>query len=163
MIRELGKDGYHGPVLDLVRLAEYIHGHLGWMSVAVLIHPAIVLWRKPRADWAVGLAVAFPTLFSALSVWLYGPYREKIKQSLFIASPKMGFFFERKEHLAFGAIALAWVGALAYFAGRVPSAELAPSMRDSLRQASRTAFTASAALALAAAVFGTVVATFKSF
>lgn len=150
-------------VLDLVRLMEHVHGHLGWMSVAVLIHPAIVLWRKPRADWAVGLAVAFTTLVGGLGVWLYPAYREKIKQSLFIASPKIGYFFERKEHLAFGAIALAWVGALAYFAGREKSSELDPALRDSLRQASRTAFLASASLAFVAATLGTVVATFKTF
>ena len=142
---------------------EHVHGHLGWMSVAVLIHPAIVLWRKPRADWAVGLALAFTTVVAGLGVSLYGPYREKIKQSLFIASPKIGFFFERKEHLAFGAVALAWVGALAYFAGRVKSTELDPPLRESLRQASRTAFLASAALALVAATLGTIVATFKTF
>ena len=150
-------------MLDPVRLMEHVHGHLGWMSVAVLIHPAIVLWRKPRADWAVGLAIGFTTLVGGIGAWLYPAYREKIKQSIFIASPKIGFLFERKEHLAFGAIALAWVGALAYFAGRARSSELEPAMRDSLRQASRTAFVASAALALVAATLGTVVATFKTF
>ncbi|MGH7329489.1 MAG: hypothetical protein ACREJX_14175 [Polyangiaceae bacterium] len=146
-----------------MRLMEHVHGHLGWMSVAVLIHPAIVLWRKPRADWAVGLALAFTTFVGGLGVWLYGAYREKIKQSIFIASPRIGLFFERKEHLAFGAIALAWVGALAYFAGRVKATELDPSTRDSLREASRTAFLASAVLAFVAATLGTVVATFKTF
>ena len=142
---------------------EHVHGHLGWMSVAVLIHPAIVLWRKPRADWAVGLALAFTTAVGGIGVWLYSAYRDRLKQALFIASPRVGFLFERKEHLAFGAIALAWVGGLAYFAGRTKSNGLDPNVRESLRHASRAAFTASAALALVAATLGTIVATFKTF
>ena len=150
-------------VPDLVRLMEHVHGHLGWMSVAVLIHPAIVLWRKPRADWAVGLALAFTTTVGGIGVWLYSAYRDRLKQSLFIASPRVGFLFERKEHLAFGAIALAWVGALAYVAARAKASELEPEQRESLRRASRAAFTASAALAFVAATLGTVVATFKTF
>lgn len=142
---------------------EHVHGHLGWMSVAVLIHPAIVLWRKPRADWAVGLALGFTTVVGGIGVWLYSAYRDRVKQALFIASPRVGFLFERKEHLAFAAIALAWVGSLAYFAARAKASELDPGVRESLRRASRTAFTASAALAFVAATLGTVVATFKTF
>ena len=31
-------------------------------------------------------------------------------------APSIGLLFERKEHLAFGAVVLAWAGAAAYFA-----------------------------------------------
>ena len=109
------------------------------------------------------MPVAFTTVTGSLGVWMYSGYREKIKQAIFIASPRIGYLFERKEHLAFGAIALAWAGGLAYFASRAKSTELEPSLRESLRKASHAAFVASAALALVAATLGTVVATFKTF
>jgi len=150
-------------VLDLVRLAAHIHGHLGWLTAALLIHPAIVLTKRPRADFAVGLSVFFVTATGGLGAWLYPAYRERIKQAIFIQDPRIGLLFERKEHLAFGVIALAWVGALAYLAARGSVIVVDPAVRDSLRRSARAAFVAAAALALVVAVLGTVVATFKSF
>jgi hypothetical protein len=150
-------------VLDSLRLAAHLHGHLGWLAAATLIHPAIVLRRRVKADFAVGLAFAFVTVTGAIGVCLYPAYREKIKQSIFIQDPGIGLLFERKEHLAFGVIALAWVGAFAYLAARGSALNETPSARDSLRRASHLAFIAAAALAVVVAALGTVVATFKGF
>jgi hypothetical protein len=136
---------------------------MGWLAAAVLIHPAIILKRRARADFAVGLALSFVTAAGAMGAFLYPAYREKIKQSIFIQDPRFGLLFERKEHLAFGAVALAWVGAIAYLAARGSTLNENPALRDSMRRASHLAFVAAAALAVVVAALGTVVATFKGF
>ena len=147
-------------LLDALRLIEHVHGHLGWLASAVLVHPAIVLRdRTRRAHWAVGLSVGLVTLAAAVGVWLYAAYRERLRQGIFIHAPVMGLLFERKEHLAFGAVVLAWAGAAAYFAA--PRAE-AP-MRERLRTIAFRAFCASAGLSIVVAVLGTLVAVHKSF
>jgi hypothetical protein len=150
-------------VLDPLRLFAHLHGHMGWLAAAVLIHPAIVLKRRAKADFAVGLALAFATIAAGMGALLYPAYREKIKQGIFIADPRVGLLFERKEHLAFGVVALVWVGAITYVVARGPALNEIPSVRDSLRRASHVAFVAAAALCVVVAALGTVVATFKGF
>jgi len=71
----------------------------------------------------------------------------------------VGFLFERKEHLAFGAIFLAWAGAAAYAAAIGASDEV----RGPLRSVAHWAFVAAALLAVATAALGTAVASFRSF
>ncbi len=146
--------------LDPVRLTEHVHGHLGWLAAAILLHPAIVLRdRKRRAHLAVGLAVSFVTTASAVGVWLYIVYRERLKQKIFLDAPGIGLLFERKEHLAFGACLLAWAGTAAY----VAATRAAPEVRDTLRTIAFRAFVASAALTILVATLGTIVAVYKSF
>ncbi len=146
--------------LDLVRLTEHVHGHLGWLAAAILIHPAIVLrHRTRRADFAVILAAAFVTAASAIGMWLYVAYRARLKQSIFLHAPSVGLLFERKEHLAFGALLLAWAGTAAYFS----AARATPSVRARLRTIAFHAFCASAALAVVVAILGTTVAVYRSF
>jgi hypothetical protein len=151
---------------DVVRIAEHIHGHLGWLAAAALIHPAIVLRiRRRRAHLAVAFAVLFPTVVGAVGMWVYGPYRDRIKQSIFMDSPWIGLLFERKEHLAFAAILLSWAGGVAYVMasrgrgerGAVPAAE------ETLRTLASRAFLAASVLAVIVAVLGTVVASFRTF
>jgi hypothetical protein len=144
---------------DVVRVAAHIHGHLGWLSAATLVHPAIILrQKKRRAHIAVLVAALLPTLAGALGVWIYGPYRDRIKQHIFIDAPSIGLLFERKEHLAFGAILLSWAAGAAYL--------LAIRAEDPLRGLLRTfahrGFVASAALAVVVALLGTVVASFRA-
>jgi hypothetical protein len=147
---------------DIVRVAEHIHGHLGWLAAAILAHPAILLRHpKRRAHLAVALAVAFPTVVGAIGMWMYGPYRDRIKQSIFIDARWIGLLFERKEHLAFGAILLSWAGGAAYVLAAW--ADAASSSRESLRTLAFRAFVAAAVLALIVAVLGTVVASFRTF
>jgi hypothetical protein len=144
--------------MDALRIAEHVHGHLGWLAAAALVHPAIVLRNpKRRATLAVSLALGITTVAGGLGAWLYGPYRDKLKQHIFIHAPSVGFAFERKEHLAFGAIGLAWAGAVAYFAAR--------RMEDParLQRFARDAFAISAALAVVTAILGTAVAVYRTF
>jgi hypothetical protein len=146
--------------LDPVRLFEHVHGHLGWLAAVALLHPAILLRnRTRRAHLSVLLSTALVTLVCAGGAWLYVAYRERLKQSIFVEARWVGLLFDRKEHLAFGALLLAWAGAAAYFAA--PRAR--PALRTLLRTIAFRAFVASAALALLVAVLGTVVATYKSF
>lgn len=146
--------------LDTLRLLEHVHGHLGWLAAALLVHPALLLRnRHRRAHVAVGLATGAVTAGSGLGAWLYVAYRERLKQQIFIDAPVVGLLFERKEHLAFGAVVLAWAGCAAYFAA--PSASGA--VRQTLRTTAFRAFVGAAALALTVAVLGTYVAVYKSF
>lgn len=146
--------------LDPLRLAEHAHGHLGWLAAAILAHPAIVLRnRRRRAHLAVGLATAFVTAASALGAFVYVAYRDRLRHEIFVTAPTIGFLMERKEHLAFGAVVLAWAGAAAYFAA--PRAD-APR-RELLRTVAFRAFVCSAVLTLAVAILGTVVAVHRSF
>lgn len=147
-------------LLEPARLFEHVHGHLGWLAAATLLHPAIVLRsRTRRAHLAVGLSTGLVTVAAAIGTWLYVFYRERLKQGIFIHAPSMGLLFERKEHLAFGAVLLAWAGAAAYFAApRAPS-----DTQQRLRTLAFHAYCASAALAVLVAVLGTVVATYKTF
>ena len=147
-------------LLDPVKLTEHIHGHLGWLAAATLIHPAIVLRsRTRRAHLAVALSAGFVTVAAGLGVGLYVAYRATLKQGIFMHAPTIGLLFERKEHLAFGAVLLAWAGAAAYFAA--PRAT--PETRERLRTIAFQSFCASAALAVLVAVLGTVVAVYKTF
>ncbi len=146
--------------LDSLSLTEHVHGHLGWLAAATLVHPAIVLRQAARrAHLAVGISTALVTVAAALGVWLYTPYRQRLRQGIFIHAPAFGYLFERKEHLAFGAVLLAWTGAAAYFAA--PS--VAGELRERLRTIAFLAFLSSAALAVLVAALGTVVAVYKNF
>jgi hypothetical protein len=149
------------PALDLARVGEHLHGHLGWLAAIALVHPAIFLRRRERrAHLSVALAVTLATLAGALGASLYPSYRERLRQPIFAQAPTVGYLFERKEHLAFGAILLAWVGAVAYVAA-LRYADVGG--RDALRKAAHWAFVASALLSVVTALLGTIVASYRTF
>jgi hypothetical protein len=146
--------------LDPLRAGEHLHGHLGWLAVIALVHPAVLL-RRParRAPWSVGLAVAVVTLTAAIGVTLYPAYRETLRQPIFASSMRFGYLFEQKEHLAFGAVMFAWTGAVGYVAEGFARG----TVRAALRRAAHLAFVGAATFAFVAAVLGTLVATYKTF
>jgi hypothetical protein len=149
------------PVLDLARVGEHLHGHLGWLAAIALVHPAVLLrHRERRAHLSVALAVTVVTLAGALGASLYPAYRERLRQPIFAQAPDIGYLFERKEHLAFGVILLAWTGALTY-AAAFRCADVGG--RDALRKAAHWSFVASALLAVMTALLGTVVASYRTF
>lgn len=148
------------PPLDSARLIEHVHGHAGWLAVAALAHPAIMLRKRTRLDLSIALSTAFVTLAGGLGAFLYVAYRERLKQHIFLEAPSIGLLFERKEHLAFGAVLLAWAGALAYFAAARAADE---KLRATLRRTATRAFLGAAALTLVVAVLGTWVAVFHTF
>lgn len=146
--------------LDTSRLFEHVHGHLGWLGAALLAHPAILL-RDPRrrADLAVLSATAIVTVTAGLGCWLYVAYRAELKRAIFIDAPEVGLLFERKEHLAVGAVLLAWSGCAAYLGARSASAPMKPW----LRTIAFRSFVASAVLTAVVALLGTIVAVHRSF
>jgi cytochrome c biogenesis factor len=149
------------PALDLARVGEHLHGHLGWLAAIALVHPAIFLRRRDRrAHLSVALAVAMATLAGGLGASLYPAYRERLRQPIFAQAPGVGYLFERKEHLAFGAILLAWAGAVAYVAAHRYADAVG---RDALRKAAHWAFVASALLGVVTALLGTIVASYRTF
>lgn len=141
-------------MIDVLRAVEHVHGHLGWLAVVALAHPAYLLRRPRRAPVAVGLATGLVTVGAALGMWLYVGYRAQLKRVIFTESPAMGLLFERKEHLAFAAVLLAWAGCAAYVAApRFPA----------LQPFAFRAYVAACVLACAVAVLGTIVATHRTF
>ncbi len=146
----------------LLRLLEHVHGHLGWLSVAALLHPAILLrQRRRRARLSVSLATGLVVVTALFGAYVYPAYRDRIKQHLFIDAPKLGWMFERKEHMAVGAVAFALVGCISHLA--VPLMAGEPEQVARLARLSHWAFVLAFAFALVAAVLGVSVASYRSF
>lgn len=144
-----------------LRVVERIHGHLGWLAVAALVHPALMLANpRRRARLSVTLATGTVVLTAALGAWLYPHYRLLLKQRIFIDSARHGWLFERKEHLAVGAVVFALVGCIAHL--MVPALDEGPT-RARLARLAHRAFVIAAMLALIVATLGVTVASFRSF
>ncbi len=143
---------------EALRLLERVHGHVAWLAVAALVHPAIVL-RNPRrrARLAATLATTLTTVTFGLGAVLYDPYSRRLRRPIYLASRTVGLLFERKEHLAVTAVALAWAGlALHLSRGADPTAE-------TRARAAHLAYVAAAVIAGTVAVLGTRIAAFLSF
>jgi hypothetical protein len=136
--------------VDAPRIALHAHGPIAWLSAAMLAHPAILLQKtKRRVGGSVVLAIALVTIAMASGVYLYPPYRARVRPHLFEDAPAIGWLFERKEHLAFAAFALALGGGASYAIDH--------------RRRAAWAFTIATACALLAAFFGTIAAATRSF
>jgi hypothetical protein len=144
-----------------LRVLERIHGHMGWLSVAALLHPAILL-RNPKrcAPLAVSLATAGVVATSLLGGYIYPLYNERLKQHIFIEAPRIGWLFERKEHLAVGAVGLALAGCLAHLSMPLFAEH---ETKGTVARLAHRAFVASFAIALLVAVLGVAVASYRSF
>ncbi|MDI1443369.1 hypothetical protein [Polyangium sp. 6x1] len=152
---------------ELLRRVALVHGVLAWISAVALVALAVILVRlRKDARLSRGIhlaALATTTLVTAAfatGAWLDLPYRVHLRQRLFLASRALGWLFERKLHLSFGALVFAGLALVALFAA-------GPDGHDessrALRRASRLGYVASAIFALAACVIGTVVATRARF
>jgi hypothetical protein len=146
-----------GP--NLLVLLERVHGHLGVLGAAALLHPAILLWRgRPltrRLRLALGLGLLILSAAFGLGLFFYGDYRELVKRDLFAESPMVGLLFETKEHLSYAAFAMAW--------GATVAAWLAPTDSPGLRRAAARVFAAAFVCALVVVVLGVWVASTRSF
>jgi hypothetical protein len=144
----------------ILRALERIHGHFGWLAVAALVHPAIIL-RNPqrRAPLSVSLATAFVCVTGVLGAYVYPEYRRVLKQSIFRASPAIGWLFERKEHLAVAAVTFTIVGCIAHLS----VAGFEGAAQRTLARLAHHAFVLAFLLAFGVAVLGVIVASFKSF
>lgn len=140
-------------------LLERIHGHAGVLALAILVHPAILLWRgRPLSRggrWAIGASMGLVALAFALGIAIYEDYRALVKADLFRASVEAGMRFETKEHLAW-AVLSATLGAGA-------TALLAPPDAVQLRRIAARIFLGAAILCAAVVVLGVHVAAIHDF
>ncbi len=142
-----------------LRSLEHVHGHLAWLSVAALLHPALLLSRpNRRAPLAASLATGLVLVTASLGALVYSPYRDRIKQHIFLDAPRIGWLFERKEHLAVGAVAFALVGLVAHLS----APRLGPELRAPVVRTAHRAYLLAFAFALVVAVLGVVVASYRS-
>ncbi|MCO4744943.1 MAG: hypothetical protein KC912_09145 [Proteobacteria bacterium] len=100
----------------LYALLERLHGHLGWLGLAVLLHPVITLGKgrgvSRRMQLSADLAALLMAAPFALGAVIYPTYRSGVKPELVAQAPAVAAVFETKEHLAVFAVALAISGAL---------------------------------------------------
>jgi hypothetical protein len=143
----------------LLRILQSLHGHLGVLAAVALLHPAILLRQgKPltrRNRWALALSSLSVVVTFAIGIVLYGPYRERVRQSLFVESARAGLAFETKEHLALYVVCLSL--------GGLVGALFAPKEAVRLRRAAALLFALAAGLCLLTAVLGTYVQSVRAF
>lgn len=158
-----------------LRAISAAHGALAWASIAAA--PAAV-WLSLRLAQAQGqgraplaarrlaltsaaLATALLVATGALGVVLHEPYQRSLRQRVFTQSPRIGWLFERKEHLAFGAVALAVAALAALAANQLRERRRGGAPPDvltrSLHGAAVRAYATSAILAAASAVLSAIV------
>ncbi|MDI1431758.1 hypothetical protein [Polyangium sorediatum] len=147
---------------ELLRRVALVHAVVAWISALALVALTVALVRlrkdAPPARW-IRLASAATTSLVVASfatgAFLDLPYRVHLRQRLFLASRALGWLFERKLHLSFGALVFACVALLALLAAD-------PARHDALSRAlcraARLGYVAAAIFALAACVIGTLVA-----
>lgn len=156
---------------DAIHLLAREHALASWAAVALLLATAWVTVARPRrrglvlavsASTAVALAIS-----GALGLMLEGAYRARLRQPLFARAPKLGWLFERKEHLAFGAIALGFCGlssllGAALVVSRARRAakerEALEALAEELARVGRLGWVVSALLGVASAVASALVA-----
>ncbi len=142
--------------MDPIRALAHVHGHLGWLAAAILVHPAVILMRARRTPRArtPALATGIVTAQAALGAWIYPAYRERVRARLFQTEPHVGWLFERKEHLAFGLVIVAWIGLVLVLTARSRDDE---EERARLGRTAGLAYVVAAGLAVTVAILGTVV------
>ena len=133
------------------------HALGAWASTAALILVAGLLAARMRTKtnlvaWAAALATFLVSLSGALGALLHLPYRLQLRQRIFLHSRELGWLFERKQHLAFGAVLLACGGLVALLASRLAAASNEAAAQDRARELHRAALAAYIASALFAAV-----------
>lgn len=145
--------------MNLWRLVESIHGHLGILVTIAFMHPAILLRKgfplSRGARWSVGLTTTLCACAFGLGVTIYEPYRAIVKRPLFFDHRTTGFLFETKEHLAYVVLMLGIGAGIAAWTAT-------PAATQTRKTASAVYATATL-LCLVVAVIGTVVASTRGF
>lgn len=140
-------------------LLEAIHGHVGVLAMAALLHPPLLLWsgkplsRNARISLAASLALV--ALAFALGLWIYPEYREQVKPELFRSHVREGLLFETKEHLAWIALVTATGAGLAGL--------VAPPRAAQVRRIAARVFLGAALACVLTVALGTWIASVQSF
>jgi len=101
---------------QLYTLVTTLHGLVGALALALLLHPVITLGRRPRVTWGTRftaeLAAGLLAGVFGVGWWTYPTYRNRVKTGLLHDNHPAWLWFEGKEHLAAMATVLAVSGAL---------------------------------------------------
>ncbi len=151
-----------------------IHGLGSWLALALLLLSSVRSRRIPTPIptsifVTAAAATCMTSLSAAIGFALHFPYQYRLRQRIFLESETLGRLFERKEHLAFGALLLSWCALCALITiglrhrARSSSSHIAayPQNDAILSDLKRTvffAFSASAVLAAMACVAASIVA-----
>ena len=142
-----------------LRALERLHAVIAWLATAGLLWAAWASVRRRLPAGGAAAAAALVVLAGLLGAALEEGFRARVRHKLFLAAPALGWLFERKVHVAFGAVLLgvaAW--ALTAALRRIePRADEADVARE-LRRGAAIAWTAAAVLALLASVASAIVA-----
>ena len=134
---------------------ELFHGAVALVATAAIAWAAVAALRGrlPKTPLAA-LAAALAILAGATGLTLDGAYRSRLRVRVFAHSRELGWLFERKQHLAFGAIVLALGATFVLFALRTADGNTSPH----LTRAARRALVASALRAAASSIASILVA-----
>ena len=139
--------------VELWHTIERLHGLIAWIATAALV---LAAWRRRAGVSAIAASLAVAA--AGLGLGLDDGYRGRIRQRLFVQSASLGWLFERKLHVAFGAVVLAVGAAAALMALRLVEARGGgPALARDLRRSAAIAAVGSAILAIAAAVMSAIV------
>lgn len=145
--------------MNVWRLIEALHGHIGVLAAIALLHPAILLRRGQQlsrgARWSLALSTGFSIAAFSLGISIYDAYRTMVKQRLFLIDVRSGLLFETKEHLAFVVVALA--------TGALICAFVAPKEARDLRRAAAATYLTAAITAGVVCVLGSWVTAIHTF
>lgn len=153
--------------LEALRALSRAHALVAWMATAALIAAATAsaLPRARRLLGALGaVAAALVASAGVLGALLHDGYRARLRQKLFVSSASLGWLFERKLHLGFGAAMLAASALSITILLRRAERRRGPSApREEHARAARIAWISAALLALFASVASAIVARRSSF
>jgi hypothetical protein len=134
----------HAALMAVLRL----HAALAWMSVAALAAALFAtLSRRSFARPVVAASAALCAATFITGAMLHLPFQSKLRQRLFLLSSSLGWMFERKEHVAFGVLALSGCVLFATWAERAAAQGGDARAARSLRRASVIALAAALAFA----------------
>jgi hypothetical protein len=141
-----------------IRTLQHIHGHLAILSCAALLHPAF-FGISPRGRRLAVTASVMLTVTFVLGGIIYPDYTEQVRKSVYQSSYALGLLFERKEHIALGAVCTSWLGTLqALYSAKVANHQ---SLFAQVNKRVRILFTVSAALTVFVSVCGIIVTCVK--
>ena len=133
-----------------------VHGSVGAALLALLVLSAWLDRRGETEAFGTGLMIVsvMQILQGVFGFVLHGHYETRLRRLLFLRAPAIGWWLERKEHIAIGALALTWCALAAHLASRRADAEL----RERFAKAASWAARAAALCSLLAFTIGVTVA-----
>ena len=124
------------------QIAGIIHGSLGAALLAILLLSVWIDTRSDESAFGSGLQIAalLQLAQAVLGLVLHVEYNAHLRTSVFMHSEQLGWWVERKEHIAVGAVVLTWSALAAYAVSRrVDDAQLQSTWRRAASIGARAA------------------------